>query len=195
MPETSVEELLKIARNVYPPGVDGPEYRETPEIQRYQKAWEKALAGLSDWRKRFVARVRASLPEAAVADTTAPGATASRRCCVYLPRQSQTDGSELSRIIVACASVLVPYYYIYGAHRLSKERQHFPEVVFERPTEGEEGRAADVMARLLEEMFQIKEFPVEYRSVPVPDIFVGNLGFGQVTLLDAFFDSSRDSIP
>jgi hypothetical protein len=190
------EGFLRAASAFYAAGMlEGETYREAPETKRFQEAWERALSKQENWKK-IVKRINLELPPGMGAgDTTGPGAMAAQRCCVYLRPPEVDRRSRPYNVIVALASVLVPYYHIYQLQVCVGEKPYVRGPPQPRPREGLEGRVADIVARHIEKEKRYTEFPSEYESIVVPEICVQNLLPGQATLLDALFDDQRDNIP
>src|SRR5262245_37445212 len=113
MIDDGLEDFLRAARMHYAHAMlEGQAYQEAPETKRYQRVWAAALANHDEW-KAIVRRLRSKLPDTSVSDTTAPGATAARRCCVYMTLPEGSQRTKPYSIIIGLASVLVPHYHIY----------------------------------------------------------------------------------
>lgn len=173
--------------------LEGEAFREAPETKRYQEAWELALSNHGKWQE-MVRRIRAELPGVSIGDTTAPYATAAQRCCVYLEREENKPTRPFN-IIVALASVLVPYYHLYQIPVTIQGGAWVRGSPQPRASGGREGEVADILAKHIEQEKGYKEFPSKYESILVPKICVGDMPPGRATLLDALFDTCRDSIP
>jgi len=196
MSELDRDGFLRIASTFYAAGMlEGEAYREAPETKRFMDAWERTLSKHENWKK-MVKRIKSELPPGMGAgDTTGPGAMAAQRCCVYLEPPAGPRPGEPFPVIVALASVLVPYYHLYQLKVSIGTGDYVSGPPRPRPREGMEGRIADLVAKHIEQETGYKEFPSEYESIVVPGICVRNLLPGQATLLDALFDDARDNIP
>src|SRR6185295_1816076 len=182
------EGFLRVASTFYNVGwLEGEAFREAPETKRFQGAWKRALESHDKWQD-IVERIGSELPGMSVGDTTAPYATAARRCCVYMVRLETSKSAEPHNVIVGLASVLVPYYHLYQIAVGSNHHRGFPQP---RPRAGDEGSVADLVARHIEQEMGYKEFPAEYESIIVPEISVQNVLPGRATLMDALFDTQR----
>ncbi len=195
MSKPKLDDFLRAARTFYAPGaLEGAAYREAPETMRYQEAWTAALAKHNDWQA-LVSKIQSELPESTVGDTTAPGAMAARRCCVYMTLLGKIQPAKPYSIIVGLASVLVPYYHIYQVVVDIQGGVSVRGSPLARPREGAEGATAELISRHLERELGLEEFPPEYEPICIQDIVVRNLPPGQATLLDALFDDDRANIP
>ena len=195
MNDLGLEDFLRAARSFHAPTMlEGEAYRNAPETRRYGEAWEAALARHDEWQA-LVRKMQSELPDTTIGDTTAPYAIAAQRCCVYMTRLENAERNKPYSIIVALASVLVPYYHIYQivADDRAGALAHGPPLP--RPRKDAEGTVSDIVARHLEQELGLKEFPSEYEAIRVPDIVVGNLLPGQATLVGALFDTDRGNIP
>ncbi|HEY8208868.1 MAG TPA: hypothetical protein VIG99_15365 [Myxococcaceae bacterium] len=189
------EGFLRTASTFYVAGVlEGEAFREAPERKRFQEAWERALSKQERWQD-MVDRVQSELPNASVSDTTAPYAMASQRCCVYLMNREADEPARTYNVVIALASVLVPYYHLYQVGIENEAGDYIRGPPQPRPRDGTEGRVADLLARHVEQETGYQEFPSEYESIVVPEISVRNLLPGRATLLDALFDDARSNIP
>lgn len=195
MSDFELEDFLRAAWMFYLHEMPvGEAYREAPEHKRYAEAWRKALANHGEWQA-IVSRLRPKLPNAGVSETTAPRFMAARRCCIYMTRLAYAEQKEPYTIVVALASILVPYYHIYRIAVDYRDGKLLRGPALPRSHGSPEGAVADTVASHLEQELGFKEFPPEYEAVPVPDIWVGNLPVGKATLLDALFDEDRGNIP
>jgi len=193
-PPLTAQDWLRLARRYYPPGVAShdPDYGDTTEIRSLQEAWREALAHPEPWSE-FLQQLRGHFPTAQLMDATVPYQDACRRCCIHLGR-APVGASGTLTTLVACASVLAPVHLVYVNERSSRNGEAVGQVLhFEPPP------ALSREFTLLEEQFkrtlQTHPLPANLATLRVPDLSVGNVRLGHVTLRDALFTSAPDILP
>ncbi|MFY0562488.1 hypothetical protein ACN28E_01490 [Archangium lansingense] len=189
-------ELIGVAKHYYPAGYpvweddDGddhetePAYRRTPEYQRWRELRQQTWDDWMEW-DALLASVRSAFPRHDVWDVTYPSADACSRCCVYL-EQPLPDGGRVVTRVVGAVSILAPLYLVYVTTETVR-----PDVTSPRPPPdfsptGEAKAAAGTLARLIEQVFGYRPFPLELADVPLPELRVESL-YEPPTLLGAFF--------
>ncbi len=193
MNDPRTAELIRVARHYYPAGYPlwedddeepEPAHWRTPEFQRWrtlrQRTWD-------DWKAwdELLQRLRAAFPGLDVSDVTHPSADACSRCCVYLEQPLPEGGRALTRVVGA-VSILAPLYLVYVTPETRRpgDTADWPPPDFS-PT-GEAKSAADTLARLIEQVFGYRPFPLELADVPLPDLRIDSL-HEPATLLGALF--------
>jgi len=194
-------ELVRIAHLYYPYGYPPDEddeddheplsaYQRTPEYQRWQIAWEKAL----DWKEwdDFLEDLQAAFPENDIREATQPNMSACIRCCVYL-RTILPDGSKVITRVASAVSILAPLYLVYSTTRTVRPDKTItpPQLTFE--PDGEARSFANTMAQNIEKALDYRPFPLELADVPLPNLRVGHLDREQPTLLGALL-AARDQL-
>ncbi|REG30866.1 hypothetical protein ATI61_106336 [Archangium gephyra] len=196
MSDPRTAELIRIARHYYPAGYpvweddDGddhetePAYRRTSEYQRWLTLRKQTCDGWKEWEE-FLRRLRAVFSGHPVSDVTYPFADACSRCCVYL-KTPLPDGGRVVTRVVGAVSILAPLYLVYVTTQRvgSDDTATRPQLEF-TPT-GEAKSFADTVARLIEQVFGYRPFPMELADIPLPDLRVESL-HESATLLGALF--------
>jgi hypothetical protein len=202
MSELTREALISTARQYYPSGfpVEQDDYSQpllahqrTPEHERWQAAWKKALA----WEQwdRLLDALEVEFPAGRGRDATQPWHSACRRCCLYA-KKPLSEGSHVVIRIAVAASVLAPLYVTYVTTRTLKtsSRASAPRLAFIPPEEVKP--QADVLARLVEQELGFRPFPLEFAGVAIPEIRVGyRNSMAPPTLLDALFSDDLANLP
>jgi hypothetical protein len=226
MIEVTQESLVGIARQYYPAGfpVEAedlseavPAHQRTPEHGRFMAAWEKAQHW-PEWKK-FMKELQGTFPDHGIGGGTQPFVSACMRCFVYRAEPLPGEERFVTRV-AAAVSVLAPYYIVYvttqiwrstytpyanpsanlpsgdakdaGTFRLYHSSQ--PQLALEPPSAAKP--AADTLARLIEQVLGYRRFPLEFASVPLPELRVGFFnGEGPPTLLDALFSDNLANLP
>ncbi|MCY1083682.1 hypothetical protein [Archangium lansingense] len=192
MSDPRTAEFIRVARHYYPAGYppweddeeEEPAFRRTPEYQRWRELRDKAWDDWKEWVD-FLRAVRSTFPGHPVSDVTYPSADACSRCCVYL-EQPLPDGGRVVTRVVGAVSILAPLYLVYVTTETVR-----PDVTSPRPPPdfsptGEAKAAAGTLARLIEQVFGYRPFPLELADVPLPELRVESL-YEPPTLLGAFF--------
>ncbi|WPB77118.1 hypothetical protein KYC5002_50090 [Archangium violaceum] len=194
MKDPRAAELIRIARHYYPAGYPvwedddeepEPVYRRTPEYQRWRTLREKSRDSWKEWND-FLLGTRSAFPGHPVCDVTHPWADACSRCCVYLKRPLPDGGHVVTRVVGA-VSILAPLYLVY----VTTETVRPGDTAFLQPQldfapTGEAKSSADTLARLIEQVFGYRPFPMELADVPLPELRVESL-HESATLLGALF--------
>ncbi|HEX5752461.1 MAG TPA: hypothetical protein VFZ09_40020 [Archangium sp.] len=193
MNDPRTAELIRVARHYYPAGYpvwedddeeSEPAYRRTPEYQRWRALREQTWDDWKEWEE-FLRRSRAVFPGHPVSDVTHPSADACSRCCVYL-EQPLPDGGRAVTRVVGAVSILAPLYLVYvTTHSVGPDTTAtLPQLDF--TPGGEAKSSADALARLIEQVFGYRPFPMELADVPLPELRVESL-HESATLLGALF--------
>lgn len=188
MEEDLTAALRGIVHAHYPRGVpaDDPAYARSEESMKLEAARARAVADDGAW-KRLLEALRAALPECRVDDWShlALRRDASYRCRVELPPFGQS-----SHALVACVSVLAPFYLIYSSRVREADGRPLPPGVRYELAEGE-ARHGRVVASNIETVFGYSAMPPGAGTTIVPDVAVGNERLGEATLLDCLFTDDR----
>lgn len=104
---------------------------------------------------------------------------------MYL-QQPLPDGGRTVTRVVGAVSILAPLYLVY----VTTQRVG-PDTTATRPQldfthTGEAKSSADTLARLIEQVFDYRPFPMELADVPLPELRVESL-HESATLLGALF--------
>jgi hypothetical protein len=197
MNDPRAAELICVARHYYPAGYPlweddddetEPAYRRTPEYQRWRALLEKTWDDWKEWDD-LLQNVRSAFPGHQVCDVPYPSADACFRCYVYL-EQPLPDGGRVVTRVVGAVSILAPLYLVYvTTHTVHPDKTAArPQLDFV-PT-GEAKPFADTLARLIEQVFGYRPFPLELADVPLPDLRVESL-YEPPTLLGALIADRR----
>jgi hypothetical protein len=226
MTEVTQESLVGIARQYYPAGfpvededlsLAVPTHQRTPEHERFMAAWEKAQHW-PEW-KILMQELPGAFPGYGIGGGTQPFVSACMRCFVY--RAEPLPGEERFVTRVAAAiSVLAPFYIVYvttqiwrssytpyaiphatpssgdvkGAETFRLYHSSQPQMAFDPPSAVKP--VADTLARLVEQVFGYRRFPLEFAGVPLADLRVGFFnGEGPPSLLDALFSDNLANLP
>lgn len=187
----SERELLEIVHRFYPAGVqsDTPEYRELPEAQRLVAARRQAIEQRAAW-DTFLARARASVPDAHIADWSFLLEAGHDACYqARITTAGTTPESPRLNEVVVLVSFLAPVYFIYTSvttrHDGRGWRRSFPSWI--QRTREVHGAVEEIVRGTLE------AFPLAASVLfgSVPDVQCGNRWFGEVHLVDCLFSAHR----
>lgn len=184
----SKEELLAIARQYWRPDKDMED--DSPENLRFQAAWRKGLARMDEWWA-FIEQLQPELPDLELGNITAT-CDASFKVGAYAAHLRRDKLSPW--VIVGCMSVLAPVYIIYGVRFELAGRKRTREEVLINDLPAEMRGPAELMARRMEERFEVSAVPPDIAATPIP-LFVEWREPPETTLLHALFTSEPSRIP
>ncbi|MFP2912625.1 hypothetical protein ACLESD_47955 [Pyxidicoccus sp. 3LFB2] len=191
--DLSSETLLAIARKYWRAdrAYDGQQVN-SPEYDRLCDLWEERLRDdLGRWTA-FLEALRPELPGFELGNATVPSASSSFRCVAYA--RSPRMPPPFHFAVVGCVSILAPIYTVYGVqYDFVGTARHNPRVSFE-PLSPDMSGPADIIARKIESMFDVRRLPREVAATPVP-LFTPWKEPPRTTLFHAFFDSQPDNLP
>lgn len=182
----SVEALIELVHRYYPAGIHGddPRHRTSEEFRRLDALRRVAQGDDTAWR-RFLQRIREQLPECTMWDLPGLPYDPSRRVRVYLPDTQVPEGEH--KAVVVLTSILAPVHLLYASREvdLGEERSASQEWFPPLPPEFHPYEAK--LEALAQESFGSVRLPNDVLFTPVPDLQVGNTGFGKVRLLHCLF--------
>ncbi|KFA91849.1 hypothetical protein [Archangium violaceum] len=193
MKDPRAAELLRIARHYYPAGYPAwedddeapePAYRRTPEYQRWRVLREQTWEDWKPWDD-LLACARSAFPGHEVWDVTHPSLDACSRCCVYLEQPLPEGGRAMTRVVGA-VSILAPLYLVYVTTQWPGPDTTAIRSRLDFTPDGEAKDSADTLARLIEQAFGYRPFPMELADIPLPELRVESL-HESATLLGALF--------
>jgi hypothetical protein len=182
----SADALIALVHRYYPAGIHGddPRHRQSAEYRRLTAARLEARKDDAAWTS-FLQRVREQLPQCNQWELPGLLYDPSRRVRVRLP-DSQVAAGGYDEVVVL-TSILAPVHLIHGSHTVSTGEESseshplFPPLPIEfQPYEAR-------LDALVRESFGTVRLPNDVLFTPVPDLQVGNTGFGQVKLLHCLF--------
>jgi hypothetical protein len=185
-------QLIALAHSFFPAGVpkDSFDYYRSSQYAKFKEAWDKALSD-ERWHQ-FHSMMEHEFTH--TLESSLSLSESARRLFIY--GNHPEDGFQ--DVVVACVSVVAPFYLIYGAQHLFKNghKAGWPHVrvLMDKltPTMVPFAQAA---AHHIEQIYSYRTFPSEYANIVVPDICVGGLTFGQVKLWNAFLVAEPELVP
>ncbi|HZH17891.1 MAG TPA: hypothetical protein VE057_26300 [Archangium sp.] len=182
----SVEALIALVHRYYPAGIHGddPRHRTSEEYLRLESLRRAAQGDDTAWQ-RFLRRIREQLPDCTVWDLPGLPHDPSRRVRVYLPDSQVPEGEH--KAVVVLTSILTPVHLLHASREvdLDEERSASQEWFPPLPPEFQPYEAK--LEALAQESFGSVRLPNDVLFTPVPDLQVGNTGFGKVRLLHCLF--------
>ncbi len=213
MSDLGREALIRIVEHYYPRGFPPEEddlrlpeqaFERTPEYARWLELWgqgpmvERWRALKSCWRSEF--------PQTDFLDLTRPRGAACYLGLVYF-REPQADGGTRVTRLVGTVSLLAPLYLVYVTTQTAWPGRRFspPELTFalpERDAAESGGHSlaavspyADRLARLFEQVWGARPFPLGLADVPLNHLRICHLNQEPPRLLNAFFLEQLDNLP
>ncbi|WP_309894355.1 hypothetical protein [Archangium sp.] len=186
----TAEKLLAIARHYWPEDMETylrPE--KSPAFARRHAVWERELGKMDRWNA-WVDGLRQELPDWLVGNVTAPG-DGSFRCAAY-SREGRTP-PDLEWIVIGCLSVLAPVYTVYGMRCECRGRRRIRKTVFFDALPPDIQGPAELMARRLQESFDVQALPREIANTRVP-LIVDPVMPPDTTLFHALFVSEPERV-
>lgn len=186
----SVERLAAIARDYWRPDKDD-EFRldRSPETQRLDRRWERALEGMDRW-EALLKSVRGELGGFTLGNITAT-CDSCLRCGAYPVSNRHSPSSRW--VVVGCLSILAPVYTVYGVRSEYSGKRRHDEVYFE-PLPEQMREPARVIARHIEARFEATLLPREVAETPIP-LYVEPREPPETTLFHALFLSQPERVP
>ena len=172
----------------------------SPELKRFDDAWEQALKKLDQWRA-LMDELRVELPHLNIGHATAT-CDPCFKCMVYTNREpvssdQREDEPRLHRwTVVGCLSVLAPVYTVYGVQYDYKGREVSPAAsrIFFDPLPPEMQAPAEVIARKIEARYGAEALPRESAEIRVP-LIVHFKEPPETTLFHALFTPEPENLP
>jgi hypothetical protein len=225
MSDSTSDTLIRIAEHYYPrgfpPEADDPRlpeqaFERTPEYARWLGLWGQAPV-LERWRA-LKSRWRAELPHLELLDFTRPRAASCYLGLVYF-RAPRPDGTTRVTRLVGTVSLLAPLYLVYFTAQTVGPGRRFspPELDFSPMEHGsaEPGGVAPhpsplpaesmgstqlrppavQLARLFEQEWGARPFPLALANIPLPHLRIVHLNQEPPTLLNAFFLEQLEHLP
>lgn len=188
----SRNELIEIVHRFYPAGIaiDHPAYSRSPQAVRLAAARRKAVEERSTW-DAFLTRGRTSISHSRFADWSSSLELGADAC--YQARISGPGiAVEVPRLdeVVVLVSFIVPCYFIYTSistrdPRGPGSRRCFPSWI----------RRTRAMYQSVESVVRettgFSKLPPDLLFLGLPDIQVGNRGFGHARIADCIFTAHR----
>lgn len=186
----TAEALLRLVYRYFPAGahVYEPRYESSDEFKRLDKLRRAAVEDQRAW-KAFLQRIEEELPEAGVWDYPNIRYDPAYSVRVLLP--GYPTGAPEHKEVVVMVSILAPVHILYGTHSKHVHEHRTESISYQPPLPPEFQPIAEKLEALAIEAFGTTRLPPDLLSTPVPDLYVGNTGFGKVTLADCLFGDYR----
>lgn len=157
-------------------------YSTAPETQARRAIEGEALRDDERWIA-LVGALQKQFPRHWIADTT----HSHRRACYAVTIAYQhSPEHDIDKVLVVCASFLAPLYFLYESHR----REGEDATIIYEPTL-ETASIVDGIQREMASRLDYQRIDPKIAAMQAPDICVGNLLPGEVTLADALFTDYR----
>ncbi|WP_163991337.1 hypothetical protein [Pyxidicoccus caerfyrddinensis] len=185
----TAEALLRLVHQYYPAGLyeTDPRYESTEEFKRLDKLRRAAVSDARAW-DAFLQRVKAEMPDGDAWDY--PNIRYDPAYSLRLGLPGHPVGAPEHKEVVLMVCILVPVHIIYADH--SKHVGDITETItYQPPLPAEFLPFAEKLEALAIETFGTTRLQQDVLSTPVPDLQVGNTGFGKVTLADCLFGDYR----
>jgi hypothetical protein len=192
-PRFSAEALIQLVHRYYPAGIhrDDPRHPTTEEHQRLEALRRAAVGDTAAWQA-FLHRIREELPGSRVWDHPTIRYDPAREARIALPNPKlATPEVKEVKEVVLLVSILAPVYCLYASHHKYMGEQKAEAVVFYPPLPSEYQVHEAKLEQLVQAAFSTVRLPSEVLFTPVPDLQVGNTGFGQARLIDCLFTDHR----
>ncbi|MBZ4423258.1 hypothetical protein [Myxococcus sp. RHSTA-1-4] len=186
----TAEALLRLVYRYYPAGIDGydPRYAATEETKRLEALRRGAVADQRSW-KSFLERIRKEMPGTHVWDYPNILYDPAYSVRVALPDSIVNASEEKEVVLMVC--ILAPVHILYADHHKRVHERLRETITHQPPLPAEFQPFAERLEALAIEAFGTTRLPEDVLSTPVPDLQVGNLWFGKVTLADCLFGDHR----
>lgn len=185
----SAESLIELVRRYYPSGIHGdePRYRQSEEYKRLAAARQTAQQDDAVW-KGFRQRVREQLPECVQWELPGLPYDPSRHVRVYLPGTNKSQRER--KCIVVFVSILAPVHFLHASQEVELDDERSASEAWFPPLPPELQPLEAKLDALVRESFGSVRLPNDVLFTPVPDLQVGNTGFGKVKLLHCLFSDN-----
>lgn len=182
----SADALVELVHRYYPAGVHGddPRHRESEEYRRLTAARLGAQQDDVAWNG-FRQRIREELPECKQWELPGLLYDPSRRVRVYLP-DSQVPAGERKAVVVL-TSILAPVHLLHASQEVDLDEERSTSQAWFPPLPSEFQPYEQKLDALVRAEFGTVRLPNDVLFTPVPDLQVGNTGFGQVMLIHCLF--------
>jgi hypothetical protein len=188
--QLTVETLLRLVHRHYPVGIPGddPRYDVSEESRRLTALRRAAVDDPSRWNA-FLRRVEAELPDCRVWDY--PNIRYDPAYSVRLTLPGHPIGGPEQKEVVLMVCILAPVHITYADHHKRVHERLRETVTYQPPLPAEFQPFAEKLEALAIETFGTTRLSQDVLSTPVPDLQVGNVWFGKVTLADCLFGDHR----
>ena len=189
----TADELIQRVHRYYPAGIhrDDPRYATAPEHQQLEVLRKAAAEDVAEWQE-LLQRIRDELPGCRVWDYPTIRYDPAREARVAQPDPAlATPDVKEVREVVLLVSILAPVHCFYASHHRFVDERRTEAVVFYPPLPAEYQPYEAKMEQLVRATFSSVRLPTEVLLTPVPDLQIGNIGFGQVRLIDCLFTDHR----
>jgi hypothetical protein len=182
----STESLIRLVHQYYPAEIHGddPRHRQTREYQRLDALRWAAYEDTKAW-KSFLQHVREQLPGSMLWDLPGLPYDPSRRVRVYLPDSQVPAGQH--KAVVVIMSILAPVHLIHASREVELDEEQSSTEAWFPPLPPEFHLYEAKLDALVRESFGTIRLPNDVLFTPVPDLQVGNTGFGKVKLVHCLF--------
>lgn len=186
----TAEALLRLVHRYYPANahVYEPHYESSDEFKRLDKLRRAAVEDQSAWTS-FLQRVEEELPGTGVWDYPNIRYDPAYSVRVLLP--GYPVGAPEHKEVVLMVSILAPVHILYATHSKQVHEQRTESISYQPPLPSEFQPFAEKLEALAIEAFGTTQLSQDVLSTSVPDLYVGNTGFGKVTLADCLFGDYR----
>ena len=182
----SAESLSKLVHRYYPSGIHGddPRHRQSEEYKRLAAACQAAQKDDASW-KLFRQRIREQIPDCVHWELPGLPYDPGRHVRVYLPGTQQ--GQRERKCVVVFTSILAPVHLLHASQEVELDDEESSSEVLFPPLPPELQPLEAKLDELARESFGTVRLPDEVLFTPVPDLQVGNTGFGKVMLIHCLF--------
>ncbi|MFP2932490.1 hypothetical protein ACLESO_46550 [Pyxidicoccus sp. 3LG] len=184
------EALLQLVYRYFPAGAHVYEerYESSDEFKRLDKLRRAAVEDQGTWTA-FLKRVREELPGTRVWDYPNIRYDPAYSARVLLP--GYPVGAPEHKEVVLMVSILAPVHILYATHSKKVHEHRKESISYQPPLPSEFQPVAEKVESLAIEAFGTTRLPQDVLTTPVPSLYVGNTGFGKVTLADCLFGDYR----
>lgn len=185
----SAESLIKLVHHYYPSGIHGdePGHRQSEEYQRLDAARMAAQKDDAVW-KSFRQRIREELPDCTQWELPGLPYDPSRHIRVYLPGTQR--GQRERKCVVVFVSILAPVHFLHASQEVELDEERSTSEAWFPPLPPELQPLEAKLDALVRESFGSARLPNDVLFTPVPDLQVGNTGFGKVKLIHCLFSDN-----
>jgi len=186
--EDSSTALRELVYSYYPVGVrvDDAAYPDSEESRRLEAARTRAVQDSAAWQ-RLLESLRIELPDCRIEDWTHLG---TNKDACYRCRVELATPDDSLHAIVACVSIITPFYLTYSSVVRQSGSRFSPSEVRHELSD-DEVQYGNVVASDIEKIFGYRPMPPGIGTELVPDVAVGNVVLGKATLYDCLFTDDR----